>query len=295
MVRILFILFCFTFSITSAQEFNARVVVSAEQTGNPNLQVFKTLERSLTEFINNTKWTDVDYRTEERINCSFFINVLGLNNDSFTANIQVQASRPIFGSGYTTTILNVNDKQFNFNYLEFQPLNYNPNNFESNLISVLAFYVYTILGVDADTFELNGGTPYFQEARNVIGNAQSSGTLGWSAQDGTQSRFRLNDDILSGTYDGYRTAMYDYHRLGLDVMHNNLKEGKEKIVETLETLRKMHNTRPNSYIMRVFFDAKADEVASILSGGPAVNLASAVQTLNTIAPTYSDNWKNIKF
>ena len=210
MVRILFILFCFTLSITGAQEFNARVVVSAEQTGNPNLQVFKTLERSLTEFINNTKWTDVDYRTEERINCSFFINILGLNNDSFTANIQVQASRPIFGSGYTTTILNVNDKQFNFNYLEFQPLNYNPNNFESNLISVLAFYVYTILGVDADTFELNGGTAYFQEARNVIGNAQSSGTLGWSAQDGTQSRFRLNDDVLSGTYDGYRTAMYDY-------------------------------------------------------------------------------------
>lgn len=295
MVRIVFIIFCFTFSVAGAQEFNARVVVNAEQTGNPNLQVFKTLERSLTEFINNTKWTDVDFRTEERINCSFFINVLGISNDSFTANIQVQASRPIYGSGYTTTILNVNDKQFNFNYLEFQPLNYNPNNFESNLISVLAFYVYTILGVDADTYELNGGTPYYQEARNVIGSAQSSGALGWSAQDGTQSRFRLNDDILSGTYDGYRTAMYDYHRLGLDVMHNNLKEGKEKIVETLETLRKMHNTRPNSYIMRVFFDAKADEVSSILSGGPAINLASAVQTLNTIAPTYSENWKNIKF
>ncbi|RZS92605.1 DUF4835 family protein [Aquimarina brevivitae] len=295
MIRSLILIFSFSFLAIQGQEFNAKVVVSAEQTGNPNLQVFKTLERSLTEFINNTKWTDVDYRTEERIDCSFFINVLGLNNDSFTANIQVQASRPVFGSSYTTTTFNVNDKQFNFNYLEFQPLNYNPNNFESNLISVLAFYVYTILGVDSDTFELNGGTKYYQEARNIIGNAQSSGAVGWSAQDGTQSRFRLNDDILSGTFDGYRTALYQYHREGLDVMHNNVKQGKETIVETLAVLKTMHNTRPNSYIMRVFFDAKADEVASILSGGPPVNLAAAVQTLNTIAPTYSENWKAIKF
>ncbi len=288
------IVLLFSCSLT-AQEFNARVAINAEQTGNPNLQVFKTLERSLTEFVNNTKWTEIDYRTEERIDCSFFINIVSYNNDSFSATLQVQASRPVYGSNYATTIFNVNDKQFNFNYLEFQPLNYNPNNFESNLISVVAFYLYTILGVDADTFELNKGTDYFQEAKNIVGNAQSSNTLGWNSQDGAQSRFRLNDDLLSGTYDGYRTAMYTYHREGLDTMYNNVKKGKEVITTAMESLQEMHNTRPNSYMMRVFFDAKADEVSSILSGGPSVNIAQTVQILNRIAPTYTENWKNIKF
>ncbi|GAA4274654.1 DUF4835 family protein [Aquimarina gracilis] len=279
----------------SAQEFNAKVVVNAEQTGNPNLQVFTTLERSLAEFINNTKWTSKDYRTEERIDCSFFVTITGYDNDAFNATLQVQASRPIYGSNYSTSIFNVNDRQFNFTYLEFQPLNYNPNNFESNLISVVSFYLYMILGVDADTFELNGGTEYYEEAKNLVGNAQSSGALGWNAQDGNQSRFRLNDDLLSGTFDGYRSAMYTYHRQGLDVMYNNVKKGKQTITQSMESLEKMHNVRPNSYIMRVFFDAKASEISSILSGGPSVNIAETVQILNKIAPTYTDNWKDIKF
>ncbi|GAA4278531.1 type IX secretion system protein PorD [Aquimarina mytili] len=289
----LIVLLIFSFNL-SAQEFNAQVVVNAEQTGNPNLQVFKTLERSLKEFINNTKWTNIDYRTEERINCSFFITIVSYTNDAFSATVQVQASRPVYGSNYETTIFNVNDKQFSFDYLEFQPLNYNPNSFESNLISVIAFYLYTILGVDADTFELNSGTKYYEEAKNIVGNAQGTTSSGW-IRDKDPNRYRLNDDLLSGTYDGYRTAMYTYHREGLDVMNNNLKKGKEVITESMKSLQDMHNNRPNSYLMRVFFDAKADEISSALSGGPSVNIAETIQILNRIAPTYSDNWKNIKF
>lgn len=281
--------------VLSAQEFNATVGVNAEQTGNPNLQVYKTLERSVTEFINNTKWTEKQYRTEERIDCSFFFTILENTNDSFTATLQVQASRPVYGSNYDTTILNINDKQFSFKYLEFQPLNYNPSNFESNLISVIAFYLYTILGVDSDTFEKNSGTPYYQEAKAVVNNAQGSNTQGWNAQDGQQTRFRLNDDILSGTFDGYRAALYSYHREGLDLMNNDLKKGKEAILESVKTLEGLHRTRPNSYIMRVFFDAKADEIASILSGGPSVNIAETMAILTRIAPTYSSNWSEIKF
>lgn len=278
----------------NAQEFNATVGINAEQTGNPNLQVFKTLERSLTEFINNTKWTTVDYRTEERINCSFFINIVQYDNDAFSATIQVQASRPVYGSSYATTIFNISDEKFNFNYLEFQPLNYNPNSYESNLISVVSFYLYTILGIDADTFELNSGTKYYQEAKNIVSNAQGSNTVGW-AREQNPNRFRLNDDLLSGTYEGYRKSMYTYHREGLDIMHNNLKKGKENITEAMKPLLEMHNTRPNSYIMRVFFDAKANEIASVLSGGPSVNIADTIEVLNKIAPTYSENWKDIKF
>ncbi|AXT63503.1 DUF4835 family protein [Aquimarina sp. AD10] len=292
----LFFVIALVFSITvNAQEFNAQVVVNAEQTASPDLQVFKTLERSLIEFINNTKWTKTDYRTEERINCSFFITIVSFDNDAFTATVQVQASRPIYGSNYETAILNVNDKDFNFDYVEFQPLNYNPNSFDSNLISVISFYLYTILGVDADTFSLNGGTNYYEEAKSIVGNAQGGGsTKGWLREQ-DPNRYRLNDDLLSGAYDGYRSAMYTYHREGLDVMYNNIKKGKQTITESIKPLQEMNNSKPNSYLMRVFFDAKADEISSVLSGGPSVNIAETIQMLNRIAPTYTDNWKDIKF
>ncbi len=291
---LLSILIC-SFGLLQAQEFNATVVVNAEQTGNQNLQVFKTLERAVREFINNNKWTELDYRTEERINCSFFITVNSFSNNSFSATLQVQASRPVYGSNYETTLLNINDKQFNFQYLEFQPLNFNLNSFESNLISVIGFYLYTILGVEADSLELNGGTSYFETAKNIVGNAQGSNSLGWNLQDGPQTRFRLNDDLLSGTYDGYREAMYEYHRKGLDVMGNDLKEGKQSVIKAMKQLEGMHKTRPNSYLMRVFFDAKADEMTRILSGGPSVNIAEIISILGRIAPTYSKNWSEIKF
>ncbi|WP_025739971.1 type IX secretion system protein PorD [Aquimarina pacifica] len=290
---VLIIVLAFTFGST-AQEFNATIAVNAEQTGIPNLQVFRTLEQSLTEFINNTQWTTIDYRTEERIDCSFFINISDYNNDAFTATLQVQASRPVYGSSYSTTIFNINDKQFNFNYLEFQALDFNPNSFDSNLISVISFYLYTILGVDADTFEKNSGTGYYEQAKNIVSNAQGSNRTGW-AREKDPNRYRLNDDLLSGAYDGYREALYTYHREGLDTMHNNVKEAKETIIESVEVLEEMHNNRPNSYLMRVFFDSKATEIASVFSGGPSVNIAKTIQVLNRIAPTYSENWKDIKF
>jgi len=287
-----FFLFCIGLQ---AQEFNAVVSVNADQTTNPNLQVYRTLEKSVTEFINNTKWTDVAYRTEERINCNFLITVGDNNNDSFSASLQIQASRPIFGSNYETTILKANDEQFNFNYLEFQSLNYNNNSFESNLISVIAFYLYTILGIDADTYELNSGTPYYEEAKAIVGNAQSSNTLGWNIQDGPQTRFRLNDDLLSATFEKYRSAMYTYHREGLDVMNSDVKQGKETILASMKVLEEMHRTRPNSFLMRVFFNAKAEEMSQILSGGPSVNAAETIAILTRIAPAYGVNWSEIKF
>ncbi len=296
-MRKFLLLFTLLYSLgfVHAQEFNATVAINAEQTGRQNLQVFKTLERGITEFINNNKWTDLEYRTEERIKCSFFINIVDFTNDNFVATLQVQASRPVYGSNYDTTIFNVNDKKFNFNYVEFQPLNYNPNTFESNLISVISYYLYTILGIEADTFELNSGTNYFQIAKNIVGNAQGSNPLGWNATGKGEIRFKLNDDLLSGTYEGYRSAMYKYHREGLDVMSSDLKKGKKVILESIKLLEDVHRSRPNSFIMRVFFDAKADEVSRILSGGPSINIVDTMAILARVAPTYSKNWSEIKF
>jgi hypothetical protein len=270
-------------------------VINAEQTGNSNLPVFKTLEKQIFEFVNTTKWTNKEFTNQERIECSMYINVTDYAGDVFNATIQVQSSRPVYGSSYTTPVHNVNDKDFTFRYLEFQNMVYNPNAFESNLISVLAFHVYMILGIDADTFELNGGDTYFKQAQNIVNYSQGQNSKGWQLSDGTQSRYVLVDNMLSQTFEAYREVMYQYHRNGLDLMHQDQKQAKSNIANALVSLEAMNRVRPNSFILRTFFDAKADEIQDIFSSGPSVSIDKLVDALNNVAPMYSSQWRNIKY
>ena len=279
----------------SAQELNCTVTVDAEQTGQPNQQVFRTLETQLTEFINNTKWTDKVYKNQERVDCNMSIIITDYQNDAFSATIQIQASRPAFGSTYDSPIYNYNDRQFSFDYIEFQPLNFNINNYDSNLISVIAYHVYTIIGLDADTYELNGGQEYFEIAKQIVNTAASGNFAGWKATDGTQSRFRYNDALLSNVYQEFHTAMYDYHRKGIDAMHSNQKTAKTEIINSIATLKSINDRRPNSFLLRTFFDAKSDEITAVFSGGPKVAIVKLVENLNRMAPTKRSNWSNIKF
>ncbi|MEN8885863.1 MAG: DUF4835 family protein [Winogradskyella sp.] len=295
-MRKLIVLFAiFITTISFSQELNCTITVVAQQTGNDNNVVFKTLEKQLTEFINNTKWTSKAFSQQERINCSMVINVISYTNDTFSATLQVASSRPVFNSTYSSPMYFFNDKNFNFQYLEFQNLVYNPIQFESNLISVLSFHVYTILGLDADSFTPNGGLDYFKQAQTIANYSQQLNGQGWKLEDGLQSRFAYIDNLLSPTFSELRTTMYTYHREGLDIMHEDPKKGKAKIIASLEELQKVHNKRPNSFLMRVFFDTKANELLDILSGGPSVNITQAVDALNRIAPMHSQKWRNIKF
>lgn len=281
--------------VCTAQQVNCEIIVNAEQTGQTNLSVFKTLERSLNEFVNQTTWTDRRFQPHERINCSMFITITSFEGESFNGTIQVQSSRPVYGTSMITPIFNFNDEQFSFNYREYQPLNYSQNSFSSNLVSVVSFYIYTILGLDADTFAPEGGSTYFEEANRIVTNAQQGNYQGWKGSDGQRSRFRLNADLLANTYAEYRTALYEYHRLGLDVMHEDVAAGKEQIANTLNKLEVMNNRRNNSLLLRVFFDSKADEISSVYSGGPPVeDSAELIETLNNIAPRYARNWRNIQ-
>ena len=290
-----FILFFVGLQIASAQQLNCEVIINAEQTGQNNLSVFKTLERALNEFVNQTTWTDRDFQPHERINCSMFITITSFEGESFNGTIQVQSSRPVYGTSMITPVFNFNDEQFAFGYREYQPLNYSQNTYQSNLISVISFYVYTILGLDADTFAPDGGTVYFEEANRIVTNAQQGNSQGWTGADGQRSRFRLNADLLANTYAEYRTALYEYHRLGLDVMHEDILAGKNKIAEALNKLEVMNNRRNNSLLLRTFFDSKADEISSVYSAGPAIDdTAELIQTLNNIAPRYARNWRNIR-
>ena len=163
----------------TSQELNCDLVVNAQLTGNENVQVFKTLEKQLSEFVNNTQWTNRSFSSQERINCSMVININSYDGDVFQATIQVSSSRPVHNSTYSSPVYNFNDKDFNFRYLEYQNMIYNPNQFESNLISVIAFHIYMILGMDADTFALKGGEEYFQQARTIVGFSQQNNATGW--------------------------------------------------------------------------------------------------------------------
>lgn len=290
-------LFSFLFGMISAeaQELNCQVVVNSEQTGQSNLQVFKTLERSLTEFINQTSWTKNEYENQERINCSIFINITGFENETFTGTIQVQSSRPVYGSSMITPVFNFNDEQFSFTYREFEPLNYSQNSYSSNLVSVISFYVYTILGLDADTFAPQGGTSYYEEANRIVNTAQQGNSAGWRGVDGARSRNKLNADLLSNAFSGFRESLYTYHRQGLDIMHKDVAAGKKAIANSISSLGDLNNTRPNSLLVRVFFDAKAQEIEQIFSGGPSVPVTNLLDDLNQMAPMYTENWNKIQF
>ncbi|WP_178985727.1 type IX secretion system protein PorD [Winogradskyella helgolandensis] len=295
-MRNLFFIFAFLLTtVTFSQELNCTVSVIAQQTGNENDVIYKTLGKQLTEFVNTTKWTSKSFNPQERINCSMVINVSQQSNNLFSASIQVSSSRPVFNSTYSSPVYNYNDRTFNFEYLEFQNLVFNENQFESNLISVLSFHVYMILGMDADTFELNGGNAYFEQAQTIASYSQHLSGQGWKLEDGLQSRFALIDNLMSPSYKDMRLAMYNYHLEGLDIMNEDPKKGKSQIISVLDDLQKVHRVRPNSFLMRVFFDAKADEIMDILSGGPSVNITDAIDILNRVAPMHSQKWRNIKF
>ena len=295
MRNIFFILFL-SLSLTSfSQELNCSIVVNAQQTGSGNLTIFKTLEKQLTEFVNNTKWTNRVFSPQERINCSMVISITNYSGEAFQGTIQVQSTRPVFGSSYSTPIYNFNDKDFTFRYLEFQNIIFNPTQFESNLVSAIAFHVYMVLALDADTFSKNGGDVYLKQAQTIVNYSQQENYKGWKLEDGLQSRFALIDNILSPTFKEYRDVMYSYHREGLDAMSDNAKQGKEKIASALKQFEAMNSRRPNSFLLRTFFDAKSDEIEQIFSDGPSVNIASVQETLQKVAPTYSNKWRNIKF
>ncbi|PIF01355.1 MAG: DUF4835 domain-containing protein [Maribacter sp.] len=288
------LVFIFSLVTVSAQELNCVVTVNSDQVSQTNQQIFKTLERSLNDFVNKTKWTNRIYKENERVNAQMFITITDYKSNRFKGNIQVQSSRPVFNTSYETPVFNYKDNQFSFEYIEFQPLVFNENVFESNLVSVVAYYAYLILGLDADTFSLEGGTEYFRKAQNIVTQAQSSNSVGWD-QSTDRSRFELVDNLMSNTYREYRVAMYNYHRKGIDILADNNSTGKQVIAGTMNLFETMIKRRPNAFLTSTFFDAKSDEIRNIFSDGPKVDVVKLKETLNRIAPLYSSTWNEIKY
>ena len=278
----------------NAQELNAQVIVNSDLVNQTNQQIFKTLEQSLNEFINTQVWTNQELLNQEKITCSFVLNLSNYNNDQFEATLQVQSQRPVFDSNYDTPIMNFLDRDIIFSYQEFQPLFFNKSSFESNLVSLLSFYAYVIIGLDSDTFVEKGGSIYYEQALQVLNLAQVTSRKGWKPSDGTRNRFWLIDNLRANTFREYREALYAYHRYGLDQMTSAPLEGKEAIMKAIIQLEALFLRRPNAFLLQVFFDAKVEEIVNLFKEGPKVDFKKTEIVLKKIAPFFGSRWKQIK-
>ena len=294
-MRNILVLFIFFFSLTmNSQELNCQVIINDDQVTGSNRQVFRTLETTISEFVNQKKWTNKTVKPQERINCAMNIIITKRDNNSFEGSIQIQSTRPVYGTSYQTPILNLRDNDFTFQYNEFDQFIYNPTTFDSNLISMIAFYVYVILGADADTFALNGGETYFREAENAMLQAQQSGLSAWANQVGVQNRFQLIDNLLSPNLKQYRTIQYNYHRNGFDLLSENKSRAKQTIESTIISLDRLFNKVIGNPLIRTFFDAKSDEIVNLYSDGPnTITKQRLLVVLQKISPNNSSKWRKI--
>jgi hypothetical protein len=236
-----------------------------------NRQVFETLQNAIFEFMNNRVWTNHVFGEEERIECNLLFNITErISADEFRGTLSIQARRPVFNTNYYTTLINAEDNDIQFRYVEFEPLEFDLNSYTSNLTSILGFYAYFIIGLDYDTFSLEGGTRYFENAEKVVINASnSSNQKGWKPVDDMahRNRYWLVKDMIDSEYAPLREFYYRYHRHGLDRMESKVDEGREEIASSLELLQKIYRNKPDPYLhlLQVVFDAKADEISKVFS------------------------------
>jgi len=271
---------------TSAQDLNARVTVLSPKIQTTNKRMFQSLETAMKDFLNGRKWLIDPVLPHERIECSFVVNITNWDgSSSFNADLQVQSTRPVFNSNYTTSLLNINDKDFDFSYTEGQTIDYSDQNFQSNLASMMAFYAYVIAGVDYDSFSRLGGTPFYARAQNVMTIAQSSSYKGWKAFDSNTNRYWLIENLNNKVYEPLRAFIYDYHRNGMDVMADNVGRARKAINNFLPVLAEVDRQRLGAMLPLVFFAAKSDELVNLYAAAPAQERVQAFNILMKADPS----------
>jgi len=289
---LVFILLCFSYHAYS-QELNCNITINSDQVQGTNKSVFNTLQKSVSEFVNNRKWTEMSFLTNERIECTMTIIVKSVEGDNFTAEIQVQSRRPVYNSNYSTTLFNFKDNDFTFTYKEFEPLEWNESTISSNLTAVLAYYAYIIIGYDMDSFSRLGGTPFFQAAENIVNSAQGNNLPGWKAFESSRNRYALVNNLTDEAFKNFRNFFYEYHRLGLDEMSNNPVNARARIAQGIPVLRETNRARPSAIVISTFLDAKSDELINIFSKGTDKEKALVVEILSDVNPTQTQKYEQI--
>ncbi|MDR1115965.1 MAG: DUF4835 family protein [Tannerella sp.] len=278
-----------------AQELNAVLTINSDRIQGTDKQIFNTLQTALTEFINTKKWTTATFSQNERIDCNFTIIANSLENNKFNCEIQVQARRPVYNSAYTTTIFNFRDTEFNFEYTEFEPLEYTENMLNSNLTATIIYYIYVILGFDFDSFSLNGGQQFFQQAQQIVTVAQSQPAWnGWTAFASRQNRHALATALTENQGNVFHTMWYNYHRKGLDEMAANADRGRTNLISSLPALKELKNARPMSVLLQVFSDCKLDETVAVYSKATMQEKQEGHKLFSELFPAASSRYESLK-
>jgi hypothetical protein len=278
--------FCLLFStFVAGQELNCKVIINADQIQTSDRSVFKDMERAIALFLNTRKWTNDSYKSHERITCAIFLNITKMPSIGvFSANAQITLARPVYNSNYETVLLNFADRDWEFEYLESQPMEYNDNTYINNLTSILAFYAYTILAMDYDSFSDLGGSSFVQKALIVATNAQASNKPGWNPLGSTRSRYSLVENMNNPQMIDLRKNTYTYHRLALDSFDKTPEQSREKILEVLKNMKKVWTIYPNAILLISFFDAKSTELTKLFSDGSLNVKREAFDILSAIDP-----------
>ncbi|MAW21722.1 MAG: DUF4835 domain-containing protein [Flavobacteriales bacterium] len=291
---LLSVIFSILTLLVGAQELLCTVRVNSSQVQTSDRKVFQTMQTEIYEFINNRKWTSTNIQSEERIECTIMINISRkVSNDEFEGSIQIQSTRPVYGTSYKSTLFNYLDNNFRFKYLEYQPLDFSETTHVSNLTSVLAFYVNIILGLDFATFSEEGGNEYLTIAERIVNNAQNSPEKGWKAFESDKNRYWLVHDLMDQRYSDFHMSMYRYHRLGLDKLGEEPEDARFEITEALESLKAIYRENSSAFILKLFFDAKVDEIVNIYSEAFPNEQARIIKTLVEIDPSHSTKYQLI--
>lgn len=297
MAKVLIIMLLALPAALSAQELNCRVVINAQQIQTSERNIFTEMETSFAQFLNNRKWTDDEFNAEERINCniilSFDPNESTPSSGKWGASVQILSSRPVYNSAYETVLFNFADRDWQFDYVQSQPLQFNENSFTSNITSLLAYYAYTIIGMDYDSFSELGGTRYFQTANQIVLNAQNSNYSGWSQFNSVRNRYWLSENLLGSNFEPLRQAVYLYHIKGLDVFQEDPETARANILQGLKSVDLANKSRPRSILTISFLDAKAEELSQIFKEGTPTQKKEAYDILSKLDPGKMDTFKKI--
>lgn len=299
MTRLLFLCALMLFSLAvQGQELNATVRINTQKLQTVDPKVFETLEQTIREFLNSQKWTEDVFETNERINCNFILTIQEERSPtSFKADLAVQSSRPVYGSEYDTPLFNYIDKEVTFFYEQFQPIQYSRNQFNDNLSAVLSFYAFIILGKDYDSFSPMGGEPYFQLAQDILNSvpqSAASANPGWRSVESNRNRFWLVENLLSPRVRPMRQAMYNYHRQGLDMMHDDVATGRAVITQAIGEVGSVNQSYPNSMIVQLFNNEKSQEIVEIFKLGTPQQQTEIIRLMSRLDPANSSRYRQIR-
>jgi hypothetical protein len=297
MKKILILFFVFLGSLSAfSQELDCQISVTSPQLTGTDKRIFETLQAALYEFMNNRKWTSYNFKMEERIECTVLLTITDrLGTDDFKGTINLVLRRPVYNSAYNSILLNWIDKEFQFKYVEFQPLDFNEGTFTTNLTSVMAYYANVFLGLYFDSFSEDGGTVYFDKAQGIVTAAQNAVETGWKAFESQKNRFWLVENYLNPANNDIRDFSYRFHRLGLDQMYDKLDAGRAVVTESIDLLKSTYDKQPGLFALQLTMDAKRDEFVNIFSDQrvPPLEKTNVVNILKEIDPANGSKYQTI--